>query len=320
MSIYSNSDGYKLFRSWIAQQKIALEDEFTLMIWKYYDSGPKDQEENIPLVFIPGVSGTAESFYRQFLSLCPKGYRLISVQFPCYMSHEQWCKGFDKFLDQLHLAKIHLFGTSLGGYLVQCFAQYKPHRVQSMVLCNSFSDTQFWKDNAPCAPMFQYTPEFLLKKMVLSNFPTKVLEVEIANSIDFMVEQLESLNKNELVSRLTLNCTISPSFNPMELPFDKSKITIIDALDDVSVPEKVRNEVYKLYPEAKIAELKTGGNFPFLSRADELNMYLQVHLRRVNVTTIHSNDNESNDRQEEEEIKDGLSENIRKEGVLDVKL
>jgi len=156
--------------------------------------------------------------------------------------------------------------------------------------------------------------------MVLSNFPTKVLEVEIANSIDFMVEQLESLNKNELVSRLTLNCTISPSFNPMELPFDKSKITIIDALDDVSIPEKVRNEVYKLYPEAKIAELKTGGNFPFLSRADELNMYLQVHLRRVNVTTIHSNDNESNDRQEEEEIKDGLSENIRKEGVLDVKL
>ncbi len=46
-------------------------------MFKFYDYGPKDVP---PLVFIPGASGTAEVFYKQFLSLCPKGYRLISVQ------------------------------------------------------------------------------------------------------------------------------------------------------------------------------------------------------------------------------------------------
>jgi maspardin len=47
-------------------------------------------------------------------------------------------------------------------------------------------------------------------------------------------------------------------------------------LDEVAVPEKVRDEIYKYYPDAKFAELKTGGNFPYLSRPDEVNVHLQV--------------------------------------------
>lgn len=37
------------------------------------------------------------------------------------------------------------------------------------------------------------------------------------------------------------------------------------------------------YPGARRAVLKTGGDFPFLSRPDEVNLYLQLHLRRVGV-------------------------------------
>jgi len=47
-------------------------------------------------------------------------------------------------------------------------------------------------------------------------------------------------------------------------------------MDEVSIPQKLRDEVYSVFPEAKIAHIKTGGNFPFLSRSDELNVYIEV--------------------------------------------
>lgn len=36
--------------------------------------------------------------------------------------------------------------------------------------------------------------------------------------------------------------------------------------------------MYKLYPNARRAHLKTGGNFPYLCRSAEVNLYVQVSL------------------------------------------
>jgi len=245
-------------------------------IWKYYDFGPK---EATPLVCIPGASGTADVFYRQIISLCPKGYRIISVQFDAYDTHQAWCKGLDRFLDKIAVNKVHLFGTSLGGYLAQCYAQFRPARVESLILNNAFCDTQYYTDNAPCAAMFSVMPEFMLKRIVLSNFPATSLETEIANSVDFMVEQLETLTQSELAGRLTLNCAPG-TLKPGSVILSSEHITILDTIDDVALPENLREEVYKFYPDARVAHLKSGGNFPYLSRADEVNMHIQIHLRR----------------------------------------
>ena len=43
--------------------------------------------------------------------------------------------------------------------------------------------------------------------------------------------------------------------------------------------QEVRDETYKSYPSAKLAHLKTGGNFPYLSRSDEVNLHIAIHLR-----------------------------------------
>jgi maspardin len=300
------SSDFNYFRSIVALQRINIVQIFDEKIWKFYDYGPKDVP---PLILLPGVSGTAEIFYKQFLSLCPKGYRLISVQYPTYMTHESWCEGFNSFLDKIKVDKVHLFGTSIGGFLAQRFIKYRHQRVLSLILCNSFSDTSYYKDNAPCAGMFPLMPEFVLKRMILSNFPTSKLESEIANSVDFMVKQLETLTQSELASRLTLNCLPS-NFNPTELQFNKAKITIIDCLDEVAVPEKVRDEMYKMYPEARVAELKTGGNFPYLSRSDETNLYIEVHLRSqglvVNKPILSSEESSTkeNNKEHQNEIKE----------------
>lgn len=45
--------------------------------WSYYDAGPKNIQN--PLVLLPPVSGTADVYFRQLLSLSAAGCRAIAV-------------------------------------------------------------------------------------------------------------------------------------------------------------------------------------------------------------------------------------------------
>ncbi|XP_009473539.1 PREDICTED: uncharacterized protein LOC104021663, partial [Nipponia nippon] len=171
---------------------------------------------------------------------------------------------------------VHLFGASLGGFLAQKFAEYthKSPRVQSLILCNSFSDTsifnQTWTANS-----FWLMPAFMLKKIVLGNFASGPLDPEMADGIDFMVDRLESLGQSELASRLTLNCQNSyvEPHKIRDIP-----VTIMDVFDQSALSTEAKEEMYKLYPNARRAHLKTGGNFPYLCRSAEVNLYIQVSL------------------------------------------
>jgi len=53
-------------------------------------------------------------------------------------------------------------------------------------------------------------------------------------------------------------------------------VTIIDVFDEYALSNAVREGMYKCYPNAKLAHLKSGGNFPYLSRSAEVNLHLQV--------------------------------------------
>ena len=55
-------------------------------------------------------------------------------------------------------------------------------------------------------------------------------------------------------------------------------------LDQTAITNSVLDEMQKCYPEAKEAHVKDGGNFPYLSRDQEVNMYLKIHLRQFEKT------------------------------------
>ena len=50
----------------------------------------------------------------------------------------------------------------------------------------------------------------------------------------------------------------------------------IKVFDPCALSNTVKEEVYKCYPDARRAHMKDGGNFPYLSRPEEVNLYLQV--------------------------------------------
>jgi len=49
--------------------------------------------------------------------------------------------------------QVHLYGTSLGGFLAQLFAQYRPRRVKSLLLSNTFVDNWAFEATMPWASL-----------------------------------------------------------------------------------------------------------------------------------------------------------------------
>ncbi|XP_074650527.1 maspardin-like [Tubulanus polymorphus] len=274
MGEMKRSRDYLSFRESVPQKKLCIDDD-SGKEWVLYDSGPKNVR--CPLICLPPVSGTADVFFKQMIALSAVGCRVIAVEYPVYWSIGEWCEGFRKLLDYLHLDKVHVFGASLGGFLAQKFAQYtcKSPRVHSLLLCNSFVDTSVFQQSTT-AHSFWLMPALLLKKMVMGNFDTGIVDKDIADSIDFMVDKLDSMSQQELASRLTLNC-LNSYVEPQKI--SNVPVTLMDVYDESALSQLVREETYKCYPDAKRAHMKSGGNFPYLSRADEVNLYIQIHLR-----------------------------------------
>jgi len=46
--------------------------------------------------------------------------------------------------------------------------------------------------------------------------------------------------------------------------------------DESALSHCAKDALYKSYPDARRAHLKSGGNFPYLSRPAEVNLYIQV--------------------------------------------
>ncbi|KAJ0048694.1 hypothetical protein Pint_16014 [Pistacia integerrima] len=232
----------------------------------------------------------------------------------------------------LHFKVIHLYGTSLGGFLAQLFAQHRPRRVRSLVLSNTFLDTRSFAAAMPWAPIVSWTPSFLLKRYILTGIRDGPHEPFIADSVDFVVSQVmsvmapwaltvwsffqmvllslesfsfllafflllslafftvyqhpgrgglvETLSREDLASRLTLTVDAA---SVGTLLLSDSYITIMDTNDYCATPQPLKDHLSERYPGARRAYLKTGGDFPFLSRPDEVNLHLQLHLRRVGV-------------------------------------
>ncbi|KAK1436165.1 hypothetical protein QVD17_01941 [Tagetes erecta] len=270
---FSAPGDYIHFKSQVPLHKIPIGTKQ----WRYYDFGPKVVP---PLICIPGIAGTADVYYKQIMALSMKGYRVISVDIPHIWNNQEWVQAFEKFLDVIDVHRIHLYGTSLGGFLALLFAQHRPRRVKSLILSNTFLETKYFAAAMPWAPVVSWTPSFLLKRYVLTGIPSGPHEPFIADAVDFVVAQVETLSREDLASRLTLTSDAA-SVGPLML--SDSLITIIDTNDKCAIPRQLKDEVSERFPGARRADIKSGGDFPFLSRPDEINLHLKLHLRRVGV-------------------------------------
>ncbi len=99
-----------------------------------------------PLVLVPGMGGTVESWRRQ-IDYFARSYRVISLDNrgagrsskpPGPYSMDDMAADLAGLLDALGIDEpVRLVGTSMGGVLVQCFIHHHPERVAQLVLAST---------------------------------------------------------------------------------------------------------------------------------------------------------------------------------------
>jgi maspardin len=263
------------------------EDASSDKFWSIYDNGPKSV--SCPLICFPPVSGSAEVFFKQVMELPRRlNIRIIAVSYPTYWSYREFVLGFIRLLDHLRLDRVHIFGASVGGFLAQKVVESWSHcpRVASLILCNSFGDTAIFNQH-DTSSLFWMMPGAVLKKMIMKNSiledPYFSIDSTIKDSMVFVAESLNRMPQSDLASRLTLNCS-KAYIEPHRVHTSGCSITVMDVFDRCALSQRVREDMYKMYPDAKRAHLKTGGNFPYLSRWQEVNMFIEIHLRQFRDT------------------------------------
>uniref|UniRef100_H2YFZ7 Maspardin n=1 Tax=Ciona savignyi TaxID=51511 RepID=H2YFZ7_CIOSA len=273
VNILIKSKEYQAFQSSVPLKQIVLEDNGPKK-WKYYDTGTRS-DSTCPIICLPPACGTANMFYQQVVSLSSFGHRVIAIDYPIYWSVEEFCVGLKKFINTLRLNKVHLFGCSLGGFLAMKFAEQIGNKsyVASLFLCNPYTDTSLLK--SPFSPFaFFALPSLILKKFILGDLPLKYVTINQANSLEFVADALESVTQREIASRLTLQYQSNYVNQPQRL--QTIPTTVMDAFDDTTFPQTIKDNVYKCLPLGKRAHLKTGGYFPYLSESLQVNLHLRV--------------------------------------------
>ncbi|CAE7514058.1 spg21 [Symbiodinium natans] len=245
--------------------------------WSYYQAGPANDTN--PLVFLHGTSSTAAAFFYQVMSLSDKGYCVVSAQYPAYAGPDEWCKGFDLFLDSLRYRAVHLVGAGLGGFLAQHFACKHRSRVRSLVLCNSFASTHAFAMRAGTwGSLISLMPTAFLRQAMQDTLPQAgFMEMRAKQAVDWVGQQLNDLSGDDLASRLNLNVN-GNQVGPLH--FENHEVTVLESSGDTMVPEELRQQLKILYKGASFAELKSRGDFPYLSRPDEVTLFVEVHMRR----------------------------------------
>eukprot|EP00928_Gymnodinium_smaydae_P032193 TRINITY_DN23380_c0_g1_i1.p1 TRINITY_DN23380_c0_g1~~TRINITY_DN23380_c0_g1_i1.p1 ORF type:complete len:396 (+),score=78.17 TRINITY_DN23380_c0_g1_i1:131-1189(+) len=284
-------DDFASFQSEFPLQKVHLPR--SNLDWCYYQAGPPltgaSTEEAV--VLLHGTSGSAASFFYQVDALGRRGYRVLSVQYPAYFSVEEWCKGFDDFLDALECRNVHLSGAGLGAFLAQHFTAKHPRRVKSLLLCNGFAQTHVFSAQVGyLSTLVNVTPAPLLRKIMLDSFPQWGMDLPMKQAVDWMAQQVNDLSGDDLASRIALTCTPS---SVGELRIEAGHVTLLEASGDTMVLEDVRRDLRQRYSSSRFAQLKARGDFPYLSSPEEVTLFLEVHLRGVGCFGREPEDNSS---------------------------
>ena len=277
---FQQSEDYEKFHSSIPLRKLFVDDDNNLaMSWKVYDAGPKTV--NYPIVFLPPVSASADIYFQQLLHLSNDGYRVISLDYPAYTTIQQFCRGLEKVINTLGLLQVHVFASGFGGFLMLNFFESYRYKqlVVSLFLCNSFTDTALIRHKGH--QIFKIMPFFALRNIAMKNLRGDC----DAAAFNFVSESCSTFTKKQLACRLA--CRYTDSFVDNLNILQSLHVTLMHTFDDQAVHELEKLDICKHFPMAKLAHLKRGGRFPFLTQSSEVNFHVKLHVQNF-VGTIKS--------------------------------
>ncbi|KAK2946360.1 putative Alpha/beta-Hydrolases superfamily protein [Blattamonas nauphoetae] len=287
-----NTDALALFRSSNPEKKVTVGTD-KQFVWGLCETYDKKGET---VVCLPPLASTGHHFCKLYNALSDKGIRLISLQSPEVDSQEEWIQAFTLLLAHLEIDTLHLLGCGFGGYLALKFATLHSDRIKSLFIVNGFSSTGFVSMN-PTA--YHFAPASVLRTLIAQMIEKEQRSEKNMASVRFVKKDMEQLTQENLLSQIT--CYSETQVLSGNSSLDE-KLTIIETDDFTSLPENIHNTVNGTFGGGRLILMKTGGDYPAISEADELAMYLTVHMRRFDSALLpQTQESEGTGQQDEDQ-------------------
>jgi pimeloyl-ACP methyl ester carboxylesterase len=241
--------------------------------WDYVagGSGPETL-----LVCVGGARSSDPAF--QLISALEKEYRVIAPTYPYADRMDQLIEGIKAILEAEGVKQIHIWGTSLGGMVVQCFVRKYPQRVKTMIAGDTFIPSKAlaekdrqqsrWLRFVPLQPLIPWVRN-RMNGVITSEIPD---EGERAFWRAFIDEWLTTEYNREWILKsreISADYGANYSFQPEDLADWAGRILIIDSDTDRTVGAENLKQLKAMYPRAQTYTFTNAGHVPVITRRDE---------------------------------------------------
>lgn len=214
------------------------------------------------LVLIHGFCGSA-SYWHKLVPLLSKTHRVIAIDLRGHgnssapdepYSMESFADDLALFVDELGLAKIHLFGHSLGGYVTLAFANQYADKLASFGLIHStpYPDDDAAKanrdkgaDNIRQNGMEPFIKALVPKLFAPSHIDTMREEVQLAKEIGFatvgaiqtLIAMRDRVDRNHVLQETTLPVLLVAGSEDQIIPAEKTFTVDKNNVEQVLLPD-----------------------------------------------------------------------------------
>jgi pimeloyl-ACP methyl ester carboxylesterase len=238
--------------------------------WNYLTSG-KGAET---LVLLPGGLGAGEAWFKLILALEGEG-RIIAPTYPLAQTIDELVTGVNAILEHEGVARAHVLGTSLGGFVAQAFVRKYPERVERLVLANTTAPSlEFAKAVQRRTKLLAFFPMGLIRRGSRKRIGAYLAAVPESERAfwEAYFDELLALHWDK--ARLTSQnaCITDFGFNydftPDDVKDKNGNILILESSDDAWNKDQ-QAALRAAYPTALVHTFQNAGHLSTLTKREE---------------------------------------------------
>jgi pimeloyl-ACP methyl ester carboxylesterase len=224
----------------------------------------------LPVLWLPGAQGTAESWCRQLLAFGTRR-TMVAINYPADDAAPVLADAVVALADALGLERFDLVGTSLGGYIAQWVALRHAPRLHRVVLGNTF-----------CDPTPAQSPD---KLAALEGRSAQEIHAEVLGRMqalpegEFKALQLELVGRCQTPELMRARMLAVQRATPLpSLALNDAQLLIVECDNDPLIPAPMRAALRAAHPGAQSVVVEGGGHYPFLLRAETYDRAVSAFL------------------------------------------